>query len=161
MPEFIDAAAFAVPGLIWQGPAPSTRHSQLFRYPWCKVTAALESAPLAADGFRTLRYVNPLISGAVTTLLDCFLVRLPTAAATQRRRVSSSAVCFGSSGAGHSIIGDAEVEWRKTDVFAIPYWLWVCIRLRAWTPCYSVGSMLFIVADDEVLRWFNLWREDS
>ena len=154
LPQSIEDAAFAVPGLMPQDISVPRHHSPMFRYPWSKSSPALDALPPADDGSRILRYVNPLTGGPVMSLLDCYLLRFGMTP-TQPRRVSGSAICFAAAGSGCSTIGDTEIEWHKNDIFSIPHWV------RASHRATRGDATLFIVTDDEVMRRLELWREES
>jgi gentisate 1,2-dioxygenase len=153
LPQPVEDAAFAVPGMMPHDLSVPRQHSPMFRYPWSKSSPALDALPPADDGSRMLRYVNPLTGGPVMSLLDCYLLRFGTTP-TRPRRVSGSAVCFAAAGSGRSTIGDTEIEWQKNDVFSIPHWT------RASHRATRADATLFMVTDDEVMRRLELWREE-
>jgi hypothetical protein len=80
-------------------------YSSVFRSPWSASVAALAAVPLAKDGSRKIRYVNPLSGGAVMLLVDCYRSRIE-AGATIPYRSTSNAVGVVVEGTGTSHVGN-------------------------------------------------------
>jgi gentisate 1,2-dioxygenase len=132
--------------------APLPAHSPKFHYPGEETRRALEALRPAADGQRTLRYVNPLTGGPVMATMDCYATRLRAGAITQARRTTHNAICLVVRGEGRSVIGDRRFEWSEHDVFSIPHWTW------ATHEALSAEADLFIVTDRSVLEALGLLR---
>jgi gentisate 1,2-dioxygenase len=154
LPQSVEDAAFAAPGLMPQDLSVPGHHSPMFRYPWSKSSPALDAQQPADDGSRMLRYVNPLTGGPVMSLLDCYLLRFGPGP-TRPRRASGSAICFAADGSGRSTIGETELEWQKNDIFSIPH------STRASHRAITGHATLFMVTDDEVMRRLGLWRDEN
>ena len=152
-PVLPEDTAFTTAGLV---PAESinTPYSPLFRYPWPKSRDALMAIPVADDGSRFLRYVNPATGGPVLSRLDCFLLGLSADAPTRRYRTTSNAVCFAVEGAGSSTIGDVTIKWQKNDIFTLPHWSWISHTASSDT------AIIFLSTDRDVMERLNLLREE-
>lgn len=152
-PKTANDAAFAVPNIVPELAAPSA-YSPVFRYPWAASRAALAAAPLARDGARRIRYVNPMTGGAVMSLLDCFMARIEASAETIPYRTTSNAVGVVVEGTGTSRVGNETFAWGPKDIFSMPHHNWVSHR------CESSSAVLFVVSDREVLRRLDLLIEE-
>ena len=148
-----DDAAFAMPNILPELPAASP-YSPVFRYPWSASLAALAAAPVARDGSRKIRYVNPMTGGAVMSLLDCHMARIEAGAETIPYRSTSSALGVVVAGSGLSRVGQETFAWQAKDIFSMPHGNWVSHRAD------NGGSMLFVVSDREVLRRLDLLIEE-
>lgn len=149
------AGALAEGGLVPAIPLGDKPHSPMFRYPWSRVRAALEAAPEFADGSQRVHYTNPVDGGPVMATMDCYAWRLARNRATAPYRTTANAVCLAVEGEGTSTIGGTTVEWRKHDVFTVPYWHWTSHRAR------SADAHLFMFTDRDVLRRTGLLREET
>jgi len=153
-PKSADDAAFAVPNIVPELPDQPSPYSPVFRYPRAASLAALRAAPLAKDGSRKIRYVNPLTGGAVMSLIDCYMARLDAGAQTIPCRSTSNAVCVVVEGSGTSRVGQETFEWQGKDIFSVPHGNWVSHRAE------SDSATLFVVTDREVLRRLDLLTEE-
>jgi gentisate 1,2-dioxygenase len=125
--------------------------SSEYRFPGEEARAALERAPVGADGMRTHRYTKN--RGAVMPTLDLFLSRVE--GKTRPRRTTHNAICLVVKGAGRSTVGDKTFEWSQHDVFTIPHWTWAAHE--------AVGGNagdLFIVTDRALYENLGLVREE-
>jgi gentisate 1,2-dioxygenase len=153
LPKPTDAAAFAVANIVPELPdAPS--YSPVFRYPWAASVAALAAAPVAKDGSRKIRYVNPMTGGPVMSLLDCYMSRVEAAAETIPFRTTANAVGVVVEGSGVSRVGNETFAWGPKDIFSMPHGNWVSHR------CERGSATLFVVTDREVLRRLDLLTEE-
>jgi gentisate 1,2-dioxygenase len=153
LPKPTDDAAFAVPNIVPElAGAPS--YSPVFRYPWAASVAALAAAPVAKDGSRRIRYVNPMNGGPVMSLLDCYMTRIEAGAQTIPYRTTSNAVGVVVEGTGTSRVGNETFAWQPKDIFSMPHGNWVSHR------CQSGTATLFVVTDREVLRRLDLLSEE-
>jgi gentisate 1,2-dioxygenase len=153
LPKPTDDAAFAVPNIVPELPgAPS--YSPVFRYPWAASVAALAAAPVAKDGSRKIRYVNPMTGGPVMSLLDCYMSRVEAGAETIPYRTTSNAVGVVVEGSGVSRVGNETFAWGPKDIFSMPHGNWVSHR------CDNGSATLFVVTDREVLRRLDLLTEE-
>jgi gentisate 1,2-dioxygenase len=153
-PPSMEDAAFGVPNILPEMPDGAPAYSPVFRYPWASTVAALAAAPLARDGSRKIRYVNPLTGGAVMSLIDCFMMRIETGASTIPFRSTSNAVCVVVEGHGSSQVGQETFHWQARDVFSMPHENWISHR------CDSASATLFVVTDREVLRRLDLLKDE-
>jgi gentisate 1,2-dioxygenase len=119
-PETVPDAAFAVANVVPDTSYATTAYSPVFRYPYETTAAAVAAAPLARDGSRRVRYVNPLNAGSAMALIDCFLVQLDSDATTLPFRTNASSVCCVVEGAGESQVGGVTLSWKKGDIFTLP-----------------------------------------
>ncbi len=125
-----------------------------FRYPGEATRRLLAEAPVAPDGSRTVRYLNPATGGAVMPTIDCYAMRLAKGEPTRKRRTTWNAVCLIVSGRGRSTIGDQTFEWRENDVFTIPHW-----RFASHEALHESAD-LFVVTDREAFERLELIREE-
>ena len=153
VPKTAGDAAFAVPNILPELPQP-TPYSPVFRYPWSASMAALVAAPLARDGSRKIRYVNPMTGGAVMSLIDCQMARIEAGAETIPYRSTSNALGVVVAGSGTSRVGNETFAWRAKDIFSMPHGNWVSHR------SHDGGATLFVVSDREVLRRLDLLIEE-
>ena len=126
----------------------------MFRYPRSASLAALAAAPLAKDGSRKIRYVNPLTGGPAMSLVDCYMTRLEAGKQTIPYRTTSNAICAVVEGSGSSRIGNETFAWEAKDNFSMPHGHWITHR------CTSDTATLFVVTDREVLRRLDLLTEE-
>lgn len=145
---------WTAPGLVAADLTHATSHSPKYRYPGEATRQLLEAVPPGPDGAKTVRYVNPLTGGSVMPTLDCYAIRLTSAAPTRPRRATYNAVCLVVAGEGRSTIGEQTFEWTRHDVFTIPHWTWASHQ--------SLGSHadLFVVTDRAVYERVDLVREE-
>ena len=110
--ELPDDSAFAAPNIVPELPEDPAGYSPVFRYPRAASLSALKSAPLAKDGARKIRYVNPLNGGPAMSLLDCYMTRLDAGTETIPYRTTSNSVCVVVEGTGSSRVGNETFEWE-------------------------------------------------
>jgi gentisate 1,2-dioxygenase len=154
VPETAQDAAFAAAGMVPGGTRPKD-YSPIFRYPWSSARPALTHAPAAADGTRTLRYVNPETGGPAMSLLDCFLMSLPKSIESKAVRTSADMVCVVAEGSGTSIVGDKTISWEKNDVFTVPH--------DAWFTHKAGGdeAVLFVMTDRDLKSRLGFLNEET
>lgn len=152
MPPTVADESFAVTAIVPDGIEANPHFSPLFRYPWKQAVAALSAAPVAKDGVRRVRYVNPTNGGPVMALIDCYLMEIADGE-TLPFRTSASMVCAVVEGSGTSRIGDDTISWEPKDVFTTPTRSW--IRHRA-----NGRARIFVASDRDVLRRLDLLEEE-
>jgi gentisate 1,2-dioxygenase len=154
LPATAADAAFDAIGLVPEGaPAPKD-YSPIFRYSWTAARAALDHTPVARDGSRTLRYVNPQTGGPAMSLFECYLVGLPKGAATRPQRSSANAVYIVAQGSGTSTIGDETFKWEKNDIFTMPRNHWGSHTAS------SGDAVLFAMTDRDLMARLGLLTDD-
>lgn len=143
---------------LWQDAGISTGEGSdpfpKFHYPGTATRALLERTPVAPDGSRTVRYLNPATGGAVMPTIDCYAVRLASGRPTQPRRATWNTVCLVVSGTGRSRIGDKVFEWGPNDAFTLPHWTWFEHE------ALGGDADLFLVTDREAYARLELAREE-
>lgn len=154
-----DASALADISLLAGGfvpdpPGASVPFSPLYRYPGEHALRALAGMPVAPDGSKRMRYVNPLTGGALMPTLDCYMLELSTPAQTRASRSTSNAICLVVEGEGSSTVGDTTIQWLKNDVFTIPHWHWTTHRA-------SASARLFMMTDRDMLAKLHLLIEQN
>ena len=149
-----DDDVFAVANMLPDGGSADLNHSPVFRYSFENASRALAAAPLAADGLRRVRYVNPLNGAGAVPFLDCSLVGVARAATAKRSRSNTHMICCALEGEGSSVIGDSTVSWSARDVFTVPPGAWLQHRAS------SSQAKLFVVSDRDIFRRLDLLRED-
>lgn len=152
MPDTPSDTAFAVANIVPDTGASATLSSPVFRYPWTQARDAVRAAPLARDGSRRVRYINPLTGGSTMPLMDCYLVQLDKGAQTVRFRTTSNAVCLVCDGRGSSRIGEDTLAWERNDVFSLPHGNWIVHQAQD-------TAILFLVTDRDALRRLDLLNE--
>jgi gentisate 1,2-dioxygenase len=145
---------WAEAGLRAQGATASAVNSPKYRYPGDAARRLLAAAPRAADGARTIRYVNPVTGGAVMPTLDCYAMRLTKNIPTRNKRATYNVVCLVVAGEGRSLIGEQSFEWGEHDVFTIPHWTWARHEAR------GGDADLFLVTDKSAFEALDLVREE-
>jgi gentisate 1,2-dioxygenase len=154
LPKPTDDRAFAVANIVPELPPAARQYSPVFRYPRSASVEALAAAPLAKDGSRKIRYVNPLTGGAVMSLVDCYMTRIEAGAETIPYRTTSNAVGVVVEGSGSSRVGNETFAFQPKDIFSMPHGNWVSHRSE------SGSATLFVVTDREVLRRLDLLTEE-
>ncbi|WP_338617126.1 cupin domain-containing protein [Pigmentiphaga sp. CHJ604] len=153
-PATVDDRAFASPNIVPDSVAASGSHSPVFRYPYADAVRALSHAPLARDGVRRVRYVNPVNGEGAMPLLESTMIEVPSGSPTPAARTNANLVCTVVEGHGESRIGDTTITWQPRDVFTIPQ--------NNWASHLSLGTdaRLFVVSDADVLRRLGILSED-
>ncbi len=152
MPPTASDAFFATASMVPDGIEANSHYSPLFRYPWKQAVKALEAAPVARDGVRRVRYVNPMNGGPVMSLIDCYLIELENGESLPARS-NASMVCAVVEGSGTSVLGEDTLSWEPKDVFTVP--------TGAWVKHKSQGkARIFVVSDRDVLRRLDLLEEE-
>jgi gentisate 1,2-dioxygenase len=154
LPKHTEDSVFEVPNIVPDLPEAQNPYSPVFRYPWAASVAALASAPIAKDGSRKIRYVNPLTGGSAMSLLDCHMTKLSAETETVPYRTTSNSVCVVVEGRGTSRVGNGSFAWDTKDIFSMPHGNWITHR------CDSDTATLFVVTDREVLRRLDLLTEE-
>jgi gentisate 1,2-dioxygenase len=147
-------SSFAVANIVPELAAPAGKHSPVFRYPYASAVAALSAAPVARDGARRVRYVNPITGGAAMTLLDSYLVQLDPDLPTRAMRSTSSSVITVVEGHGESKIGGMTLAWSPKDIFTVPHGNWVTHRGD------KGSARLFVFSDREIFVKLGLLEEE-
>ena len=147
-------AAFQVPNILPEGETGGTHHSPVFRYTYAAASAALHVAPLAKDGSRRVRYVNPTTGGPAMALMDHRLVQLDPDTTTVPFRTTSNAICVVAEGRGSSTIGNENFDWEPKDIFTMPQGNWITHRAG------SQRARLFVFSDSEVFARLGLLKEE-
>ncbi|MFM0101141.1 cupin domain-containing protein [Paraburkholderia nemoris] len=157
-----DASALADASLVSGGfvpdpPGVQVPFSPLYRYSGQHALNALAAMPIAADGSKRMRYVNPLTGGAIMPTLDCYMLALSGLSQTRASRSTSSAVCLVVEGEGRSNIGGTTIEWKKNDVFTIPHWHWTTHKAAS----AGENARLFLMTDRDMLAKLHLLTEQT
>jgi gentisate 1,2-dioxygenase len=154
LPTSFSDAAFQVPNIIPDGETGGTMHSPVFRYSYEAASAALDAAPLAKDGSRRVRYVNPATGGPAMALMDHRLVQLDPNVTTVPFRTTSSAICVIAEGHGTSTVGNESFAWSPKDIFTMPQGNWITHRAG------SQRARLFVYSDAQVFARLGLLKEE-
>ena len=153
MPPTIADAAFGAANILPDCALPPQPHSPVFRYPYEAAAAAVSAAPLAEDGTRRVRYVNPATGGAPMGLMDCRLVQLDPGTTSRPARSNANAICCVVEGSGETRVGDRVMAWRARDIFTLPQ--------NQYVSHHSAGTArLFITSDRALYARLGVLRED-
>jgi gentisate 1,2-dioxygenase len=153
-PETVPDEAFAIANIAPEMPGGSAAHSPIFRYSYAAASAAAASAPLAPDGSRRVRYMNPMTGGCAMAFVDSHLVQIDPNTATRAMRSSSNAICCVVEGAGETRVGDKTIAWRERDIFTLPQNNWVSHKGGAGT------ARLFVVSDRDLMARLGLLNDE-
>jgi gentisate 1,2-dioxygenase len=143
----------------WE-PAPTTKHSPLWHYPYTQARAALER--LAAEGAGNpfdgviMEYTNPVNGGPAMPTIGCYVQLLRPGEHTQAHRHTSSAAFHVVEGSGYSVVDGQQLDWEDKDVFCVPGW--------AFHEHVNTGdrpAILFSHTDVPVMRSLDLYREEA
>jgi gentisate 1,2-dioxygenase len=151
LPPTTPDSALAVANIVPDGIAANPQFSPIFRYTWDQAVAALKAAPVAKDGVKRVRYVNPMNGGPCMSLMDCYMIEIGEGE-TVPVKSTQSAVCAVVEGTGTTQAGDDTMSWEPKDVFSLP--TGAVIRHRA-----KGTARLFVVSDREILRRLDLLEE--
>jgi gentisate 1,2-dioxygenase len=152
-PVTIPDQAFAVANIAPELSGASS-HSPIFRYPYEAAAAAAAAAPVAADGSRRVRYMNPVTGGCAMAFVDSHLVQLDPNSVTKPFRTSSNAICCVVEGDGETQVGDKRIAWRERDIFTLPQGNWIQHSNSAKT------SRLFLVSDRDLMARLGLLNDE-
>jgi gentisate 1,2-dioxygenase len=125
----------------------------VFRYPYADAVRALANAPLAPDGARRVRYINPLNGDGAMPLLETSMLQIDAGARTLPTRTNANLVFTVVEGHGETRIGEQTIAWGPRDTFTLPQHHWVSHRSEG-------EARLFIVSDGDVLRRLGLLSEE-
>jgi len=153
LPAMIPDAAFVVPNMIPETANGQSTHSPVFHYAYAKAAAAAAAAPIARDGARRARYVNPTTGGNAIALLDLQLVQLDADVTTIPFRTSANAICAVIEGSGETRVDVQSFRWGPKDVFTLPQGNWIVHRA-------AERSRLFVYSDKEVFSRLGLLKEE-
>ena len=146
--------AFAIANIAPECGPEFPTHSPVFRYPYEAAAAAVSTAPIARDGSRRVRYMNPTTGGCAMSFIDSHLVQLDSCVRTRPLRSSSNSICCVVEGAGESCVGDKVLNWRKRDIFTLPQDNWVSHKST------SGSARLFVVSDRDLMARLGLLTDE-
>ena len=126
-----------------------------YRFAWERACKLLAQTTPRADGSKLLRYVDGHSGGAVLPSLDCYLHALACGRPTRRYRSTSNAVCVVVQGQGSSLVGEAEISWKRHDVFTLPHWNWISHTAA------SSDAQVFMMTDRELIASLGYLREED
>ena len=86
--------------------------------------------------------------------MDCYAWELAEGQVTQKTRSTSNAIITVVEGEGCSTVGSETIGWSEHDVFTVPHWNWTT------HVSTSETARLFLYTDREVLRFFDLMRDE-
>jgi gentisate 1,2-dioxygenase len=150
VPELPADGSFAFANMLPDAPVRAA--SPVFRYPLDAARRAVAAAPLAADGSRRVRYVNPQTGGPVLPYLDCWLIELKAGTGTLPFRSNAHAVCAVVEGAGSTRIGAQNIAWERNDIVTLPHGVPVVHTATS-------DALIFLVSDRELYRRLDLLEE--
>lgn len=153
-PRALPDEAFAIANIGPELQAGDTRHSPVFRYPYEAASAAVACAPVAPDGSRRVRYMNPMTGGCAMSFLDSHLIQVDPDTVTRASRSSSNAICCVVEGAGETRVGNATIAWREKDIFTLPQGNWITHRTG------SATARLFVVSDRDLMAKLGLLNDE-
>ena len=129
---------------------PDATGAPVFRYPWEDVVRALEAAPVAADGSRRVRYINPLSGGACLPLIDCSVLQIEAGSTTTPFASAADTIVSVVEGEGRSVIAGREIAWSAKDTFTVP-------KHATASHAATAGQVrLFMASNEEVYRRLGL-----
>ncbi len=152
-PSTVAAEAFCSANVIPASIDHRHPYSPVFAYPYKNVVRALDRAPQARNGARTVRYINPLSGAAALSSIEIQMLGLSAGEVTAEHRSNASTICLIVEGEGESWIGEQHFVWSRHDVLTIPQYAWC--RHEAHCP-----ARMFVVSDAEALRRLDLYREN-
>ena len=111
----------------------------------------MKAAPVAQDGLKRVRYVNPMNGGPCMALMDCFVLEIGEGE-TVPVKSTQSMVCAVVEGTGTTQAGDDSFSWEPKDVFTLPTGAVISHRAKG-------TARIFAVSDREILRRLDLLEE--
>ncbi len=153
-PATIPDEAFAVANIAPEIADDRSKHSPVFRYPYEFAAAAVAAAPLAADGSRRVRYLNPVTGGCAMSFIDSHLMQIDPGVRTRLVRSTSNAICCVAEGSGETTVGDTMVRWKRHDIFTLPKGNWFKHKSMDQT------ARLFVVSDRDLMARLGLLRDE-
>ena len=143
----------------WE-PAPGTRYSPLWHYPWSETRAALEQLATEHedspfDGV-ILEYTNPLTGGPAMPTIACYIQLLHPGQHTQAHRQVCCTNYHVIEGSGYSLVGGRQLDWEDKDVFTVPTW-----TFHEHVNTGSRPAFLFSFTDAPVMKALDLYREEA
>ena len=153
-PQTVPDEVFAIANIAPELQAGDTRHSPIFRYAYAAASAAVGCAPIAPDGSRRVRYMNPLTGGCAMAFVDSHLVQIETNTTTRAWLSSSNAICCVVEGNGETRVGNKTIAWREKDIFTLPQGNWITHRSGAEI------ARLFVVSDRDLMARLGLLNDE-
>jgi len=133
--------------------SPDHEGGRLFRYPYERLVAALDAAPLSPQGYARVRYVDPAGGANAIALMDLSAIRIPAGGATSPFRTNATTINVVLDGEGQTDCGARAFEWRKRDVFVTP------ANVDTRHKAKAGGARIFQMSDREVYRRLGLLQE--
>lgn len=153
-PQAVPDEAFAIANIAPELQAGDQRHSPVFRYAYAAASTAVAGAPVAPDGSRRVRYMNPLTGGCAMPFVDSHLVQIDPDTTTRASRSSSNAICCVVEGTGETRVGNKTIAWREKDIFTLPRGNWITHQTGAGT------ARLFVVSDRDLMARLGLLNDE-
>jgi gentisate 1,2-dioxygenase len=130
-----------------------------WHYPMSEMRAALQL--LAASNGATgegivLEYRNRDTGGPVMPTIACHMQLLRPGERTRAQRRVCCANYHVVEGVGHSIVGEAQLDWEDKDVFTVPTWTFCEHVNRGDRPAF-----LFSFSDAPVMKALSLYRDET
>lgn len=147
-----DSAGFAD---VARPPGDEEAFSPMFVYRFERTDRELDRRLASSpDGAVELDFVSPVTGRAPLPTLGCHMTRISGGSRTKARRKVGSSIYVVRAGAGVSVVGGVEMEWKAGDIFVSPSW--AAVEHRA-----TVTADLFAVSDRPALEALRLYREES
>ena len=141
-------------------PAPDTRYSPLWHYPWSETRAALERLATEHEGSPfdgvILEYTNPLTGGPTMPTIACYAQMLRPGQHTEAHRHVCCTNYHVIEGTGYSLVGGERLAWEDKDVFTVPTW-----TMHEHVNTGPRPAFLFSFTDAPVMKALDLYREDA
>jgi gentisate 1,2-dioxygenase len=135
-----------------QTPSEPTR---VFVYPYARTRAALRDVARGTPdphlGFKQ-RFVNPATGASPMPTIGAFAQWLPAGFETRPYRSTDGTVVVCLEGDGEASVGDAHWRFAENDVFVVPSWHTLTLRVQR-------DTLLFSYSDRPVQQVLGLWRD--
>jgi gentisate 1,2-dioxygenase len=122
------------------------------QYPWAEMRAELDAV---TGKTAEVRYRHRVHGGDISRTIGASGVRIDPGAATDPIRETSSAIYHVYEGQGHAEVGDARLDWKRGDTFAVPAYRTTTLRNPGTEPVY-----LFRFDDKPLLDALGAYRSD-
>ena len=129
-------------------------YTPVFRYAWADARRAVQAAPAADDGSRSVRYANPVNGAPVLPTIDCTLLQVEAGLPTRACRSSASGLCIVVEGEGETRIGDDVIRWQPNDVISLPQHRWISHHAT------RGPARIFVASNREIYRHLGLLTEE-
>lgn len=157
--QTVEATSDDVTGFYGHARPAAAPPGEFFHYKWADTERDLERLRRSGKGRDPfdgclLEFRNPVTGGPTMPTIQCAVQLLEPGRETAAHRHTSTAIYHVYRGAGATIIGGREYQWRQGDSFVVPLW-------SQHAHSASTDAILLSMSDAPVMKALDLYREAS